>query len=471
MSGAGPWHELVVSVEEWKGPSLPDMYCTVSLNRMHESFGKGVSCSTGCTWASHDKVMFAFDDDMQAEEHILEFRVVEGNTLGDKVIGKSISKLDEYTNLFEGGPRQYAPVLSIDETLAGTLVGTLKVKLQVVEGQHAAFAPSAPPLPSAPSLPSSSSSAPPPPANAYTATPPTQIMDNVQPAQLQHNPYASSLPSMSAPSAPNTAAYSSQQTQIPCRIVENAQGPLRYAGDPPIPPAPITDKTPTEEWNEYVEKSRLDLKASDSDYKKTHTKPTAQPQKKEGFMGKLKAGVSSAVHHTTNFVKDATLSTEIAVRKADEDSARKKWEQAFGQVAKNNQMHADFKCKFVNGKGQSVEGSIFIAQHHFAFVPNHPPSNSSSQTQLAAPQQPPFYEQFSNVVTYQVAQSLGHSCIQIYTNTGYVFQFGHFLSDFKRQIGSLWGTVKTTPFKSFLNYFDHQWRANTTVPVPGFRYL
>ena len=182
-------------------------------------------------------------------------------------------------------------------------------------------------------------------------------------------------------------------------------------------------------------------------------------QKKGGFFNQLSEGLNAVVHHTSSFASDACASAERTVRDSDMDSMRAAFKKVFTNLANTETVEAGYKCKFTNGSSQVYDGTVFITGRYFAFIPS-----------IGSPQQPPFFEEYANVLSYANVRAMGKQCLQIFTKAAYVFQFSDFITDLKRQAGNLLGTVTYTPCEACVIYIDRRWRTCAQIPTPGYAY-
>ena len=216
-------------------------------------------------------------------------------------------------------------------------------------------------------------------------------------------------------------------------------------------------RTPTELWNDHKAKTDHTRQQRDLEYQQQKEASRAKP--KGGLFSQLTKGLTDVAHQTGSFLSDACNSAENSVRESDSSSQQKQWASVFTNLAASEKLEAGYRCKYLNGRQQGIDGTVYISTRFVSFIPVAPRQD-----------QPPFFEEFRNIVTVVQSRTLGVPCIQLYTNSGFVFQFSHFVTDVKRQVGSLMGTVKYTPFEAFEIYVDKHWRSNTAVPVPGYQY-
>eukprot|EP01059_Diplonema_ambulator_P019567 TRINITY_DN3301_c0_g3_i2.p1 TRINITY_DN3301_c0_g3~~TRINITY_DN3301_c0_g3_i2.p1 ORF type:complete len:438 (+),score=105.75 TRINITY_DN3301_c0_g3_i2:38-1351(+) len=429
-----PEQHLVVRVLEWKGHATEGTTCRLVFLGQEYYAPSGAASNIGMTWGQHEIHMPCRDP---VNDTLVMSIVDRGNELASVR-----TNLGAIPTLHSNERTQL--VLS---SAAGIQMGTLSFTARIDGGARTSEPGPSAPLFSSANLPEPTA----PPMPNAPQQPPPQAMPQQAPypqAQAQQ-PYPQAPPPPPSPPVPT-----GPMTGPACQIQTNPSGPLRYTGLPPMPPPAITSPTPTEVWRDHVMKTNADKERKEAEYK---AKATTQPQPK-GLMSKLGAGLQAAAHHTS-FVKEATHSAEVALRQHDDTAMMQQWRKVFAALADTDVVECGYRCMFVNGTEQLVEGTVFVSRKHLSFIP----------TVQNSPQ-PPFYEDLRNIVTHYTQVYTGQPSVQVYTRAGFMFQFCRFIDDIKRQVGTMWGTVHGSSFDCFMIYLDRHWRAATPVPVPGILY-
>uniref|UniRef100_A0A7S1LDT5 GRAM domain-containing protein n=1 Tax=Neobodo designis TaxID=312471 RepID=A0A7S1LDT5_NEODS len=263
-----------------------------------------------------------------------------------------------------------------------------------------------------------------------------------------------------------------EQQQTPPPVVKSPAVTLRYQGGPPPPHPPVTEPTPTEEYQMAEAQRQAALAQKDQALQAEAQAPAPAQGGGGGGFFKVVKMATAAAHKVSTVASNVHAMGEEKVRALSHQHNQERFEKNFPELVQaGDTLITDYSCKIMS-QGVKVSGNLQITNRHLLFV-SDAIKDVIPFAEIASIQRSVALETIDNGPPYIMPVPAPHvipDCLQIFTTTQKVYQFLAFESTIGKAGAVLTSTIKGKPIDRCYNFLDHAWRAAVPVPLPGVQY-